>query len=266
MTKNARIALFVLILGMISGQSSAWFSSSETFENPRITTKASEPDLSSNTYGLHYHDSENSEALRSPCISLDSRTSNGFFPVLINIDIPLSLFSKEAIEPEESLDRLLAANLRIQNMINEYLALKKRNELLLKDLRIPYLEKKEDSIDPPAEIAGRVDEGEKLKTDIENLIRHRENHNSLNEEQVDLSDGAEISRQGGKKDANSLAEASIKPFPGQNEDRSNDNELPWILSLFLFVFSFIVNSKEELLIWTMVGSISILIMMLVVKR
>ncbi len=277
MTKYTTIALFVLILCILPGQSYAWFFSSDDPGNPGFASPSAESDIPSKLYGLHYHDSENSTDEGGSGISHDSGMSGIVFPVRINIDIPLSLLSKEAIDPEESLDRLVAANLRLQNILDEYLALKKRNELLLKDLRIPYLEKRENRTEPSSGIAGRDLEAEKLRTDIENMIHHGVGYTSLRGEQDNLSDtvwqtkgtetGGEMSLQEGAVTPGLTPDSeNYQRLPGKSMGTGSGTELPWIFQMTLDIFGYMMNNKAELLVWSMVGFLSILIVTLVYKR
>jgi len=64
-----------------------------------------------------------------------------FVPVdIVDLDISLPLLVTTPVSSMEALDRLMAANLRLKLLIEEYNALKKRAEQLLKSVSIPYLD------------------------------------------------------------------------------------------------------------------------------
>ncbi|MDA3789705.1 MAG: hypothetical protein PF503_14575 [Desulfobacula sp.] len=264
------------LLFLMPGLSYSWFSHTDDKNCQGFSTNFSVPDNLSNTYGLHYN---REEGCKDPGISLGSGNNALVFADRVNIDIPLSILSKEAIDPEESLDRLLAANLRLQNILDEYLAYKKRSELLLKDLRIPYLEKQKNRVKPQSAMAGEVREGEKLKKDIENIIRHGPGFNSLNPEQAEQSvaaihnikqagtGGNPILLQGNGDARGQITKiAGYQQLPGVNVGRQYDNELPWIFRFLLGIFNYALNNKLEISTWSGVGLISMLIVTLVIKR
>ncbi len=275
MFKYTLLILSVSLLCMIPGRSYSWFSSSEDSKNSGFIVDTSIPDLSSRTYVLNYNTPGDGKKI---AIFPDSGNNAVVFADRIDIDIPLSILSKEAIDPEESLDRLLAANLRIQNILDEYLSFRKRADLLLKDLRIPYLEKK-DKVKTKLAIAGKGGEGEKLKKDIENIIRHDTAYKRAHDEQVDQSVAVidQINQAGaGKKTGqqqengnigNQIAGSqSYQKLPGQNMDKYNDNKLPWIFRFVLGILKYAYNNKLEIVLGSLVVLISILIVTLVVKR
>jgi len=232
-------------------------------------------DLSSKTYVLDYNTPNDDKEI---AISPTSEKNAVVFADRIDIDIPLNILSKEAIDPEESLDRLLAANLRIQNILDEYLAFRKRTDLLLKDLRIPYLEK-QDKSNAKLAIAGKGVEGGKLKRDIENIIRHntayKRAHNEQAEQSVAVID--QITRTGSgektglqQKSGNIgnqiIGSASYQKSPGEKMGKTYDNELPWIFRFVLGILKYAYNNKLEIVLGSLVVLMSILLVTLVVKR
>ncbi len=275
MFKYTLLILSVFLLSLIPGRSYSWFSSSADSKNPGVIMDSSIPERSSRTYVLNYNTPGGGKEI---AIFPDSGNNAAVFADRIDIDIPLSILSKEAIDPEEFLDRLLAANLRIQNILDEYLAFRRRTDLLLKDLRIPYLEK-QDKVKPKFAIAGEVGEGKKLKKDIENIIRHDAAYKRAHDEQVAQSvaviDQITQVGAGGKKGlqqengaiGNQITDsARYQKLPVQNMGKYNDNELPWIFRFILGILKYAYSNKMELLLGSLVVLVSVLIVMLVVKR
>ena len=276
MFKYIIILLSVFLLFLVPDSSFSWFSQSENTKVPCFTMNFSKSDISSNIYVLHYNTSEDCE---NSGISLDWGNNTGLFAGRINIDIPFGILSKEAIDPEESFDRLLAANLRIQNLRDEYLAFRKRANMLLKDLRIPYLEKSIKTKSPEIAIAGKVQEGEKLQKEIENIVRHGPGYNINNSEQdgqsiasinqpAQAGSGGNAFQQQGNENASFQGQLSTgyQKLPGENIGTSHDSELPWIFRPVLKVFAYVSNNKQELLLWSSLLVLSVLLVILVVKR
>lgn len=233
------------------------------------------PDLSSRTYGLLYNTPGDGKEI---AILPDAGNNETVFADRIDIDIALSLLSTEAIEPEESLDRLLAANLRIQNILDEYLAFRKKTDLLLKDLRIPYLEKQNKGKTKLA-IAGKDVEGEKLKKDIENIIRHDTDYKRAYDEQTEQSvtvidqitqtgagEKTGLQQENGDIGNQITGSARYKKLPGQNMGKTYDNELPWIFRFILGILKYVYNNKLEIALGSLVVLMSLLLVTLVVKR
>jgi len=273
--KYTILILSIFLLCVIPDRSYPWFSSTEGSKNPGFIRDASISDLSSRTYVLHYNTPGDSKEI---AIFPDSGNNAAVFADRMDIDIPLSILSKEAINPEESLDRLLAANLRIQNILDEYLAFRKRTDLLLKDLRIPYLEK-QNKVNAKGSIAGKGGEGEKLKKDIENIIRHdtdyKRAHHQQTEQSVAVIDqiiqtgaGArpEVQQGNGNIGNQITGSASYQKLPGENMGKAYDNELPCIFRFVLDILKYAYNNKLEIVIGSLVLLISILLVTLVVKR
>jgi len=179
----------VFILSMVSFcimpcSSYSWFASpAETKDDakpPGLATHSSIPDISSSTYVLPYNTlGDNHGSVIFPSSGRDAGVVAGH----INIDVSLITLSQKSIDPDESIDRLLSANLRIQNILDEYLSLKKRTGL-------------------KSSVIGGGREGKKFKRDIENIARHGAGYTSKNYGEIEQSAAAmqQISqdRAGGK--------------------------------------------------------------------
>lgn len=69
------------------------------------------------------------------------QTNPFFIPAdTVYIDVPLTFLVKTPVSSMETLDRLMVANLRLKLLIEEYNALKKKADQLLKSVSIPYLD------------------------------------------------------------------------------------------------------------------------------
>ena len=202
-------------------------------------------------------------------------TGTGFTAGTINIDIPFDLLSKTAISPETSLDRQIAANLRLKSIIDEYLALKKRNAQVLKGLGIPYLEKnaalpKKDRQCPVPEEIKAEKEARKI---VENVIIFSGGHRTApgNRQEV-LSQVAGTPKKDRQKITPAGDVSRSRPSPGEPGKYSyqkaygSNTELPWVFSFALKLIRYAVHNKLEILSLFAVLIMFGLIGIVVVKR
>ena len=276
MFRNTIIFFSVFLVCLMPGRAFSWFSQSDGTKTSGFTMSSSRPDISSNIYVLHYNTPEEYE---NSGIFLDSGGNSGLFADRINIDIPLGILSKEEIDPEEYLDRLLVANLRIQNILNEYLVFRKRTEFMLKDLRNPYLEKFKNKGKQKFAVAGEFQEGVRLKKNFENIVYYGPGNNKMVFEKVEPSAdvinqtarvgtwGIANQQPGNNSGLNKLADtAGYQNLPSKDFARSSDNEQSGIFSLVPKIFNYILKNKLEILLWLAIVSLSGLLITLVVKR
>ncbi|NWH05061.1 hypothetical protein [Desulfobacter latus] len=192
----------------------------------------------------------------------------------VNIDIPFDLLSKTAIFPETSLDRQIAANLRLKRIIDEYLSLKERNAQVLKGLGIPYLEKYDDpEKNQPDSMPETIKAEKEARKTMENVLVFSEHFRT-----APINQQAVVFQVAGlpKKDRQKITPAGnisgSRPSPGYPEKSSyqtaygSNTELPWFFSFALKLIRYAVHNKLEILLWTAVMVMSGLIGLLVVKR
>ncbi|NDY73815.1 hypothetical protein [Desulfobacter hydrogenophilus] len=198
----------------------------------------------------------------------------------VNIDIPFDILSKTAIFPETSLDRQIAADLRLKNIIDEYLSLKKRNAEVLKGLSIPYLEKNEPPkkrLDPVPE---KIKAEKEAKKNMEDVIVFSGGRRAVPIEQPEV-----VSQLTGilKKDnqeripARETSRLRLRPeYPEKKAetmgrssyqtDYGRNTDLPWFFSFTLKLIRFAVDHKLEIFLWAAVLIMSGLIGTIVVKK
>lgn len=254
--------LFLLCVFLFCPEtSSAWFAAGKEgrlFQLPHACGTDAEP---THTYVLHF----NTPAFEN-CGAIFPEPAEPSFVYAdrINIDVPVNLLFRETVNPVESIDRLISVDLRIQNILEEYLAQTRKYERLLKDLRIPYLEidkpeklqnKKEES-NPQSVAARRKD----LKKALINTVKYSgpaqpDNEKQPNDYMVALQ---KIKKQSKKKDSS--------PLPGINPDSGpeslsrpvsnpgditgyHNEELPWFFSFVLSVFQYGISHKTEIVFW-----------------
>ncbi len=194
----------------------------------------------------------------------------------IKIDIPFNLLSKTVINPEALLDRQIAANLKVKNILEMYLAMRERNALLLKDLSIPYLENdpKKEKLRVPESIAPAREMKKKL---TEVILFQETGRNGL---PVLENSDFQAARAGVNQEsmAGLSYEQKGEATPGEGDlsvkggnrpshtTYGRDTELPWIFAFGLKVIRYLVGNKVEVLAWATGLIMTGLIGVLVIKR
>ena len=192
----------------------------------------------------------------------------------VNIDIPFDLLSKTAIFPETSLDRQIAANLRLKRIIDEYLSLKKRNAQVLEGLAIPYLEEKDTSKkNRPDPVPERIKAEKEARKTMENVIVFSEGTRTIQvKRQEVVSQVAGALNEARQKIISTGDVSTFRPspgYPGKNFYQTtygSNTELPWFLAFGVKLIRYAVHNKFDIFLWASILIISGLIGILVIKR
>lgn len=186
----------------------------------------------------------------------------------IEINIPLNILAMGAIYPENSIDRLLLANLRIKNLILEYEELQKRAQLLLQDSNMAGIRKINDKATGNKEKKGMDNiESEKEKIDkkifninrLSRLVQNDtssdeviffENYSNMKNKTISSSENfsffAESSGPG--KNNSGLVKTQID-IGMQTLTKKENTELPWIFNLFLKILNYALNNRVEIILY-----------------
>lgn len=266
----------VLVLCLIPAKGYGWFHHPETLslkQNrdglPVFKDNQAIPDITK-TYSLL----QNRKKKEKNPILYPGPTGTGATAGTVNIDIPFDMLSTTAIAPETSLDRQIAANLRLKSIIDEYLSLKERNAQVLKGLGIPYLEKNDDpQKNRPDSVPEKIKAEKEARKTMENVIVFSGDLRTtpVNRQEV-------VSQVAGtlKKDGQEITPAGeisgFRPSPGYPGKHSyqtaygSNTELPWFFSFALKLIRYAVHNKIEFFSWAAVLIMSGFIGLLVVKR
>ncbi|MCK5542492.1 MAG: hypothetical protein KAI40_07340 [Desulfobacterales bacterium] len=247
--------------------SSAWFSEEEKHEMFFLNPSISSDILFSDTYVALYD-----EVGQKRNLFILPESKSRFFVIAdrMSIDIPLKALSKNAIDPDESIDRQLTVNLRIKKILDEYTKLDKRAELLLKDLSIPYLNRSTSqkrnwfasSVQQQSVSASK----NKLKKDLVGAVNNSQPYkvNQTGNKQKTISVLSRLK----EKEKQTVSLASVDPQsadPAPELDhlqrdsrislsqrsitqRSNE-ELPWIFKFILKVLQYCMDNKIGIIIF-----------------
>ena len=266
----------VLVLCLIPAKGYGWFHHPETLglkenreELPVFKDERAIPDITK-TYRLL----QNRAKKEKTPILYPGSTGTEVTAGIFNIDIPFDMLSKTAISPETSLDRRIAANLRLKSIIDEYLSLKERNAQVLKGLGIPYLEKKDASPpkNSPDPVPAKIKAEKEARKTMENVITF-----SGGDWSAPVNRQEFVSQVAGtpKRDRQRIIPegdtSGFRPSPGYPRKNSyqtacgSNTELPWFFSFVLKLIRYAVHHKLEILSWSAVLIMFGLIGLLVVK-
>ena len=178
----------------------------------------------------------------------------------VQISIPLKILARNSIYPENSIDRMLLANLRMKKLTTEYLQLQKKARLILQGSLVATIEKPGGKKELDQE-NGRVDniEGEKEKINeqlfnIDRLSRFsRDMVSSGDTLFVDGTDPLPETLVYGSASSNGRGKDPdrIKPNIATTRQiftRSENTELPWVFNFLLKTINYILNNRVEIIL------------------
>ena len=263
---------------MIPEKGNAWFLHTEhkyinTEHLPVFEKRQEIPEISKTYIFLQNHPGNEKTGTIHPGSSKYSNLAG-----IINIDIPFNILSKTAISPETSLDRQILVNLRVKAIIDEYEALKKRNEIVLEGLRIPYLERDESRKKIKEKLASQdISKEQEIKRNIENIVNFSGRY-KFHSPQIKQLIFQETSTS--KKNISALKNSTkTQPARDYSHDLGNDiiersfksgysgnADIPWFFSFILKMIRYATTNKIEVfLIVTSLIMLSVISIM-VIKR
>lgn len=260
MTLKPFCIMTVLFFVVLPNDAGAWFDGGRG-GRPFSTRTAANSLTATGSLAVYDDISAGSEGVVAPL--------NPFFlPVdTVDLDIPLTFLVKTPVSSMEALDRLIVANLRLKLLIEEYNALQKRADELLKSVVIPYL-------DSPWLAPGKgggknLNENKKtLDKRLDEILVEGHGLDRLQSTPVNLpSLGFSTGWVPGSKTAlNRPSLPAADPVENYNpvtatpgvaplSSVSSVRELPWIFDVFLKFFSYCLAHRLEVLLY---GSILLL--------
>ena len=193
----------------------------------------------------------------------------------IDLDIPLTLLENIPLSSIDSLDRLMAGNLRFRLLMDEYKALQERADKLLKNLSIPYL----DAPWRPHEKADGVsldDQKKRIESTLDGILLDSIPLSSKQSQHINLSALHPQERSLLSIYSKSSMENRELPLPVFNENDPNSVEniefgknsgkvspvispsqnknLPWIFKFFMDLFSYCISHRMEVVFYGTVFS------------
>jgi len=196
------------------------------------------------------------------------RTKGFIFADQIEINIPLKILARDSIYPENSIDRLLLANLRVKKLILEYMELQKKTQFILQEKTMATARETN-----PKMIDNRGDkevdnieaEKEKINKKLFNIKRlsRTTQDDVLSNEAIFVADYSLL------KNRTNTSLTTISYFSDfitridDNPDIDNaditakqiftnkkKNSLPWIFKVFLKILNYILNYRLEIILYS----------------
>jgi len=176
----------------------------------------------------------------------------------IEINIPLKILARDAIYPENSIDRMLLANLRIKKLISEYMELQKKARLILQNSEMPGMR----TLNNKGKGGKSNIESEKKKINKNLLSINR--LSGLTQDDISSNKAVFLKKYSNLKNKTSpLSENAATRIIDDNPDLVNadtamgkqiltgkeNSELPWIFSLFLKILNYIFNNRLEIILY-----------------
>jgi hypothetical protein len=183
--------------------------------------------------------------------------------------MPLKILARGAIYPEDSIDRLLLANLRIKNLISEYTKLQKKARLILLDQTMIPAKTDDRPVDNHAKQGSDTIEDEKaiLNNKLFNINRLSrltqddipsdeiifiENYSSL-KNKITPSSRPLAYVAGSTAQIDHTPDRSRAPVNTvrQNFTGQDNNELPWVFSFLITLLNYLLNNRVEIILYMM---------------
>ncbi len=272
---NILMTLFFLCLAQ--GKTYAWFHSSGNCENCPVFESSRSAENVSKTYAFLPNAAD-----AAPEIRLYRTFPQNSFPASageLKVDIPFNLLSTSVTNVQALIDRQVAANLRLKNIIKQYQEQQKRNAEMLKDLNIPYLEaEKNRKKAEPAPDAENLPPADVLKKKMAEVILFQtgRKEGTLLQDRRDFQPipAGEKGRGNSVTDHEKYGRLNLKDdylkslgkTGAYHKNYGRDTELPWIFSSGLKLIRYLANNKIEILSWAAIIAVIGLIGTIVVKR
>lgn len=179
----------------------------------------------------------------------------------IKINIPMNILAQDSIYPDNSIDRMMLANLRAKKLFDEYTELQKKARLILMDPVVPG--EKKDRTEKSVSIDENLSIDEKKKL-IQETMSHI-NALGFNSKGIEADPtllGLEYLSSVNNELSSSTKNLSDSVSSGKIENagrtlntgpqvisRTNHRDLPWILNGLLKLLNYIVSNRLEIMLY-----------------
>ncbi|OGR45834.1 MAG: hypothetical protein A3J80_13705 [Desulfobacula sp. RIFOXYB2_FULL_45_6] len=192
---------------------------------------------------------------------LTQKRKNFIFIDEIKINVPMNMLIQDSIYPDNSIDRMMLANLRAKKLFDEYTDLQKKARLVIQDHMVPGEKKDETkdsvSMDGNSSIDEKNEAIQKIMSHVNVLGLHikgieseqnplaLKHLSSVNDELNTSTENFSDSVSTGKIEN---AERPISTGP-QVLSKTNHRDLPWILNGLLKLLNYIVSNRLEIMLY-----------------
>lgn len=243
----------------------AFFLATDTPEEIRIehTTSVSSTQ-GNNTY--HFYDND---FYKEQDYLLAEQQSEFLAFDTVDIDIPLNLLTRQPVSPQQAIDRILASNMRIRQIMQEFELLRARaREMMLKERRINSIQNSDRTAKMDDQIAKDdfdirkrrlvlktrqvTDAGNAPKTRINSdvTVSNTYYYAAVPKDQEGQSKKVDLSRLPGDDPIFASGKTGYAN-PNYSTGKSQ-KELSWIFRVLLSIWHYIVNNRVELFLYSLI--------------
>lgn len=172
--------------------------------------------------------------------------------LVLNADVSYRLLYNDSVKPDHSVDRLIAVNLKLKKLLDDYEKMKKNSKTLLGELKVPYLDDTENKT-----MKNNSEETSKINRRIESKISKTVSGNRYGNlgspGKLIYSYKAEknsyFKKSADKKERLSESfDYDIKP-ESFSRSVSYNKELPWFFKMMVDVFKFCIKNRYEVILF-----------------
>ena len=261
MVKEIRILIYILILSN-AGHAFAYFQVHRQSENLRVEHTTNQTSTQDNNTYLIY---DNLFSNDSESFLVRNRDDFIYFDK-IDVDIPLRLLKKNLIFENDSVDRMMASNLRIKNLLNQYRGLNSRQRTLQQRANLSTTQSPGHNDPSFQQSAEQIEQQRRRIETILKNVRQYDISSAIsrtNRDVIVLDSFENMAGQPGEVTGydNYIAGRTGEIAQGpsglespyrqkQVVNRGTEN-LPWIFTVALKVINYIMNNRIEIIVYTM---------------
>jgi hypothetical protein len=255
---------FIFFLAIIKSSVFGWHGQNKIDDSLFfINSEKINKELNSSVYGV-YENSFNEKNLSSFPLPPGKRVLAG----KIDINIPLSALAEESVEPSKYLERLIAVNLRIKKLVEEYEELKEKAALLSQTGKTQIYGK--NTSKSSSSLNNKKKEIHTSKEKIDKSLKHLVNFSP----KADLASAPILNAKVLENEIKSIVydySSFVREKSGEGEiahekakldtNFKASTEFPWIFKFFIGIYKFIINYKYHILFCFLFGAFSLFFIM-----
>ncbi len=276
MDLKIKVICLVFVCNMLTmSHAPAFFQHNEKSDNLRIENTPNDQSTQDNNL-LYLYDNFFSRASED---YFTKKRGDFIFADQIKIHIPMNIMIQESIYPENSIDRMMGANLRAKKLYDEYTELQKKVRSLQKEDAIQDQKKnekkKEGSLDAQIDIEEKNESIQKTMSHVSFLGQapkelEPEQNPIIFEQQSPVN--SEIST----PQKNVIDHVSSEKFDNEKGGevdtgqqhllRKESRELPWVLNVLLRLLNYIVKNRLEIMLYMVFTAMIVFLISLKLKK
>ena len=276
MDLKSKVICLMFILNIIFlHQVSAFFKQNDRPDNLRIEHTPIDQSTQGNV--LYLYDNFVSDTSEN---YITKKKENFIFADQIKINLPMNILMQDSIYPENSIDRMMLANLRAKRLFDEYSELQKKVRSMLQGDMNPGKKKDEKksagfSMDETANIDEKFEAIQKTMSNIY-FLGHLSKEADSEQNQLIFEHLSPMNRDMNEFNKNTPDIEFLnttKDYEGdatavsQKKNLNKEHhKLPWVFSVLLKLLNFIISNKFEIMLYMLVMTIVIFLISFKIKN